>query len=189
MWVVEVLAWASFAAYFELKQGFTLIELLGVAIIIIVLSLMALPVYWEVTDRARQARSAEELRVIEQAVERHKAETGFYPASLSKLLEAGYLKSMTFESAWRGEGLGRYYFYAVDHAENPRAFALGDPGLRPTCDSARLYPDASTSYLPCGKAPSAAWLFGPGGDLLDQYGAPLAKSSLRGWRPSDLKTE
>lgn len=174
---------------FRTEAGFTLIELLGVAIIIIVLSLMALPVYGEVTDRARQARSAEELRVIEQAVERHKAETGFYPASLSKLLEAGYLKPMTFESAWRGEGSGRYYFYAIDEATNPRAFALGDPGLRPSCDSDRLYPNANTTYLPCGKAPSTAWLFGPGGDLLDQDGTPLNRPSLRGWRPSDLKTE
>lgn len=136
------------------EAGFTLIELLAVAVILIILSLMALPVYAEVTDKGRAAKSAEELRIIEQALEQHKADTGHYPNRLDKLVQAGYLKpNFDFKSPWYSNGNQIYYFYAVDRTGNDAAtrYIVGDYGLHGDCGQ-------SAAGFPCGKADTTAWV-------------------------------
>lgn len=178
----------------------TLIELLGVAIIVILLSVMAMPVYGEVSDRARMAKSADELRVIEQALEAYKAERGFYPQNLMRLVDHGYLKMYMeqgdrrmpmFASPWSNSRNRIYYFYAVDRsgADTARAYALGDPGSAGHCNeipSAAVLSANPEIGLPCGKEPDGqAWIFGDPNSLRLEGGP---RATLRGYRP-DLKTE
>jgi prepilin-type N-terminal cleavage/methylation domain-containing protein len=142
-------------------SGFTLVELLAVAVILIILALMALPVYAEVTDKTREARSQQELRLIEQALEAYKADTdhNHYPPSLSALVDAGFLKPSTdphrsvFETPWSGLHNRIYYYYAVDRSGDDTAtgFVLGDPGGRATCGG--VSPES-----PCGLEPNQAWV-------------------------------
>lgn len=137
------------------ESGFTLIELLGVGLIITVLALISIQVYDEIHDRMRFAKSREELRVIESALEQYRAEQGHYPDRLGNLVKEGYLKSdTTFVTPWGTKRSRPYYFYAVDDSKSGRslAYALGDPG--PSCLAAlELHADAGKP-LPCGKNPN-----------------------------------
>lgn len=139
-------------------SGFTLIELLVVAVIVIILSLLAIPIYAAITDTARLSKSSNDLRQVEMALERHKAEFGYYPDRLGALVDRGYLKSsVTFESAWTDSTHPVYLFYATNTPGQAQAFILGDPGPGADCmdssiDDITLYKDA-TKPLPCGREP------------------------------------
>lgn len=137
------------------EEGLTLVELLAVTVIVSVLSLMAVQVYGEITDRAKWAKSKEELRNIESALERFHAENGYYPTKLNELVKQGYMNTnSTFRTPWGSSRSKLYYFYAVDNASTGRsqAYALGDPGPACTADS-RLHADVNQA-LPCGRNPS-----------------------------------
>lgn len=137
------------------EEGLTLVELLAVTVIVSVLSLMAVQVYGEITDRAKWAKSKEELRNIESALERYHAENGYYPTRLDDLVKHGYMNSnSTFQTPWGSSRSRLYYFYAVDDAAVGRsqAYALGDPG--PSClAESSLHADVNKA-LPCGRSPS-----------------------------------
>lgn len=156
------------------QAGFTLIELLAVAVILIILSLMALPVYADVTDKSRTAKSAEELRVIEQALEAYKASRGQYPGRLYDLVEKGFMKPATFETPWSTDKNPIYYLYVVDKAGNDVAtrFVLGDPGPGVNCSGSPL------SAL-CGKHPKneGAWVLSDPGSVLDGLPQLLRRAS------------
>jgi prepilin-type N-terminal cleavage/methylation domain-containing protein len=116
------------------QGGFTLIELLGVAVIFVILSVMALPVYAEVSDKARTARSCEELRLIEEQLDSYQLDSGFYPTTLNSLVTAGYIKETTkLESPWSNQQTTIPYYYAVNNASVPTEFIVGDPGLQGNC--------------------------------------------------------
>lgn len=137
------------------EDGLTLVELLAVTVIVSVLSLMAVQVYAEVTDRAKWAKSKEELRNIESALERYHAELGTYPDRLDDLVKRGYVNANTsFQTPWGSSRSKLYYFYAVDNASIGRsqAYALGDPGPSCATDS-RLHSDVANA-LPCGRNPA-----------------------------------
>lgn len=112
------------------ESGLTLIELLGVAVILIIMSLMALPVFAEVSDRTREAKTQEQLRIIEQALEAHKADPLYnsYPGSLQLLVTRGFLKPTSFESPWSSPDNRVYYYYAVDRNPAATKFLIGDGG-------------------------------------------------------------
>lgn len=116
------------------ESGFTLIELLGVAVILIVLALMAIPVYADVTDTAREGRSREELRIISQALDNHYADHGWYPASLNGLVQGvnnhSYLKPTEFDTAWTG----MKYYYVLNSSHG---YVLG------------ILPDGTTCHDAC----------------------------------------
>lgn len=143
------------------ESGFTLIELLAVGVVLIILALMALPVYAQVTDKTREARSQEELRVIEQALEAYKADPNHnhYPPNLNALVDAGFLKPSAdphrsvFETPWSGINNRIYYYYAVDKpgADVAAGFVLADPGGNAACGGSS--PDS-----PCGLSPDKAWV-------------------------------
>lgn len=115
------------------EEGFSLIELMGVAVIMIILTVMALPVYAEVSDKARTARSSEEIRLIGDMLEAYYAEKGQYPGSLS-ILVGHSLKPTSLESPWSNppENLV-YYYYAVDKVATH--YFLGAPGPGVICSS------------------------------------------------------
>jgi type II secretory pathway pseudopilin PulG len=145
------------------EAGFSLIELLVVATIIIALSLFAMPVFAKVTDKARYAKSAEDLRVIEEQLEVYQADKGHYPDSLVRLIEQGYIKDTTqthdrLKSPWYSNSNRVYYFYAVDQSakDSARAYLLGDPGPTAVCGGGGMPTRATLSAdgpIPCGRNP------------------------------------
>lgn len=138
------------------NEGYSLVELLAVTMILLILSLFAVPLYQTLTDKARLATSAEDLRVIEGALEAYYATNGQYPDRLWPLAKEGYLRNdSTFRSPWSNGRKVRYYFYAVDNLGAPHAFILGDPGPQPICNQnspATLYA-SKLELLPCGTNP------------------------------------
>lgn len=141
------------------ESGYTLIELLAVTAIFMFLSLFSVPIYDSLTDKARLATSLQGLRVIEQGLEAYRAEEGHYPSRLGILTEKGYLRSdFAFRSPWSTSQKPRYYFYAVDYAQEPHAFILGDPGPNRNCNQSKqvILHASKREPIPCGTNPDNA---------------------------------
>jgi type II secretory pathway pseudopilin PulG len=143
-----------------------LVELLVVAAILLVLALIALPVYAQMTDKTRVTVGQTRLKEIEKALEQYRAANGYYPSRLGLLVEAGNIRGEWLETPWSTPAHRLYYFYAVDVIPPQRAlgYALGDPGPKPTrgCSGQSSTTLGTTGSLPCGRDPSVAtWHFGP----------------------------
>ena len=73
-------------------RGFTLIELLVVMAIIALLLTLAAPRYFQSVQRSREAVLKEDLHLMRDAIDKHYADTGKYPASLDDLVTKKYLR-------------------------------------------------------------------------------------------------
>jgi general secretion pathway protein G len=74
--------------------GFTLIELLVVMSIIALLLALAVPRYFHSVSRAREAVLKENLTLIRDALDKHYADTGSYPANMEALVARKYLRKV-----------------------------------------------------------------------------------------------
>lgn len=74
------------------RGGFTLIELLVVMAVIGLLLSLAAPRYFGSVDLAREAALRQDLAVMRDAIDKHFADTGRYPASLDELATRRYLR-------------------------------------------------------------------------------------------------
>jgi general secretion pathway protein G len=74
--------------------GFTLVELLVVMSILALLLSLAAPKYFDSVDRAKEAALRTDLRVIREAIDKHRADTGRLPDSIDRLVQARYLRSV-----------------------------------------------------------------------------------------------
>jgi type II secretion system protein G len=74
--------------------GFTLIELLVVMAILATLLSIVAPRYFDSLDRAKEAALKTDLRLMREAIDKHRADTGRLPASLDALVQAKYLRSV-----------------------------------------------------------------------------------------------
>lgn len=74
--------------------GFTLIELLVVISIIGTLLAIAVPRYFQSIERSKEAVLRQDLSVMRQAIDQHRADLGEYPESLAALVERGYLRAV-----------------------------------------------------------------------------------------------
>jgi prepilin-type N-terminal cleavage/methylation domain-containing protein len=188
----EQVFWTKTRQFARNEQGFSLIELLGVAVILVILSLITLMNVASATDKVRTASSATNLQEIENALERYKAFNGHYPTHLDML---DIKPNFTFETAWSTPDHPIFYFYAVDAGKGPaQAYVLGDPGPTANCDTVpqttTLHAD-STYLLPCGRSPHEtawAWYSNITLDLIALDGSSPKPRSLAGFRP-DIKTE
>ena len=82
------------AASGSIRRGFTLIELLVVMAIMATLLSIAAPRFIASMDRAKESALRTNLRVLREAVDRHRADTGQFPDSLQRLAEARYLRAV-----------------------------------------------------------------------------------------------
>lgn len=92
--------WARVAAAFPGRsrwRGFTLIELLVVMAILATLLSIAAPRYFESVDRAKEAALKTDLRLIREAIDKHRGDTGRLPETLQRLVEARYLRSVPID--------------------------------------------------------------------------------------------
>ena len=75
-------------------RGFTLIELLVVMTILAALLSIAAPRYFESLDRAKEAALRTDLRLLREAIDKHRADTGRLPENLQQLASARYLRTL-----------------------------------------------------------------------------------------------
>lgn len=169
------------------ESGATLLELLVVTTILIFLAAFALPAYGDFTEHARQSKSAQDLRVIEEALEAYRADRGYYPLKLGDLTGEYLRPEVTFHSPWSSKNRVRYYFYIIEDTKYPTAFLLGDPGPQKYCNQDRevVLRAAKEELLPCGTNPRniSARRFGgsnPEVTLSPKASGPVA--SLSGFR-------
>ena len=79
------------------SQGFTLIEMLVVMAILATLLSIAAPRYFESVERAKEAALQTDLRLLREAIDKHRADTGRFPDSLQSLVVARYLRSVPID--------------------------------------------------------------------------------------------
>lgn len=70
------------------KSGFTLIELMTVIVIIAILALIIIPRFALYTRRSKESAMMTNLNLLRETIERFKADTGEYPATLTGLYAA-----------------------------------------------------------------------------------------------------
>jgi len=75
-------------------SGFTLIELLVVISVIGMLLAIAVPRYFQTLERSKETVLRQDLSVMRQAIDQHRADRGEYPESLEALVEHGYLREV-----------------------------------------------------------------------------------------------
>lgn len=76
------------------KKGFTLIELLVALTIIALLLSLVMPRYFGSLTRADEAVLKENLYLMRDAIDKHYADTGRYPATLEELATKKYLRAI-----------------------------------------------------------------------------------------------
>ncbi len=72
-------------------SGFTLAEMLIVAALIGILAAIALPNYRHAQLKAREAALRENLWIMRNLIQQHKADRGVYPDGLEELRDRGYV--------------------------------------------------------------------------------------------------
>jgi general secretion pathway protein G len=75
-------------------RGFTLIELLVALAIIATLLTLVTPRYFGSIDKAEEATLRQNLAGLRDALDKHYADTGKYPASLDELVTKRYLRQV-----------------------------------------------------------------------------------------------
>jgi general secretion pathway protein G len=75
-------------------RGFTLIELLVVMAILATLLTLAAPRYFDSVERSKEVALRADLRLLREAIDKHRADTGRLPESLEQLAQARYLRAV-----------------------------------------------------------------------------------------------
>jgi general secretion pathway protein G len=78
-------------------RGFTLLELMIVLSLIVLLASIGLMQYRSTVQRGREAVLAENLYRMRDAIDQFHVDKGKYPADLSELVAAGYLRSVPLD--------------------------------------------------------------------------------------------
>ncbi|MBI5454957.1 MAG: prepilin-type N-terminal cleavage/methylation domain-containing protein [Deltaproteobacteria bacterium] len=79
------------------SKGFTLLELMVVITIIGVLATIAVPMYQASITRAKEAALKEDLFEMRSSIDKHYADFGKYPESLSALVEKKYIRALPID--------------------------------------------------------------------------------------------
>ncbi len=88
------------------KRGFTLVELMVVLTVIGLLLSIVVPAYVGRVHRAEETVLQEDLTLVREALDKHYADAGRYPASLDELVSKRYLRAipkdpLTQSTAWQ----------------------------------------------------------------------------------------
>ncbi len=95
----------AFTALQRGQKGFTLIELLIVIAIIALLAGIAIPSFHHAMRKAREAALRENLTIMRLTINQYFADKGYYPSSISTLVDENYLRKyprdpITGEEDW-----------------------------------------------------------------------------------------
>jgi general secretion pathway protein G len=78
-------------------RGFTLVELLVVLAIIATLLSLAAPKFFDSHERAKEAALRTDLRVMREAIDKYRADTGRWPENLEQLAVGRYVRSIPID--------------------------------------------------------------------------------------------
>ncbi|MFL6605497.1 MAG: type II secretion system protein [Steroidobacteraceae bacterium] len=78
-------------------DGFTLIELLVVMLIIGALLSIAVPRYFKTLEHARETVLKQDLSILREAIDKHYADLGKYPDTLTALVDTRYLRAVPID--------------------------------------------------------------------------------------------
>lgn len=81
--------------------GFTLIELIVVMMIILILTMVAVPRFTAMVKTAREAALKQDLQVMRQAISAYTMDKGKAPQSLQDLVQDGYLHAIPVDPMTR----------------------------------------------------------------------------------------
>lgn len=76
------------------ESGFTLVELLIVLTIMATILSIAAPRFFQSVERAKESALRTDLRVLREAIDKHRADTGQFPDSLQRLAERRYIATV-----------------------------------------------------------------------------------------------
>lgn len=76
------------------RGGFTLIELLVVMAILAALLALAAPRYFDSLDRAKETALRTDLRILREAIDKYRADTGRLPGTVQVLAQERYLREI-----------------------------------------------------------------------------------------------
>jgi type II secretion system protein G len=79
------------------SAGFTLIELLVVMVIIGMLLAIAVPRYFKTLEHARETVLKQDLTILREAIDKHYADLGQYPDTLTALVDKRYVRAVPID--------------------------------------------------------------------------------------------
>ncbi|WP_365731697.1 prepilin-type N-terminal cleavage/methylation domain-containing protein [Ramlibacter sp.] len=116
-----------------MDRGFTIIELLVVFTLLALLLSIAVPRYLASTDAAREKVRVQNAATLRDALDKFRADQGYYPAELAELVQKQYLRKLPEDpvsgsSAWT----------PLPHPAGiePGIYDVAPPGIAPTASGA-----------------------------------------------------
>ncbi len=82
-------------------RGFTLVELMVVISIILILVSIAVPIYQQTVQRARESVLKQDLQTLRELIQQYTLDKQRAPASLQDLVAAGYLRDIPMDPITR----------------------------------------------------------------------------------------
>lgn len=79
------------------QKGFTLVEVLIVITIMSLLLTLVLPKFFNSIELSKKEVQTQNIRVIQESIDRYYYDKGIYPESLETLVESGYLKEVPID--------------------------------------------------------------------------------------------
>jgi type II secretion system protein G len=101
--------------------GFTLIELMVTLAIIALLVAIVTPRYFPSVKRAEETVLRQNLALLRDAIDKHHADTGKYPASLDELVQKRYIRTMPLDPVTQSTAT-----WTVVAPQDPKLGAVSD---------------------------------------------------------------
>ncbi len=86
------------------ERGFSLLELIVVLTLVGLLVGIALPMYKDATQRAREAALKQDLQRMREAIEEYYTDRAQYPQALEDVVTAGYLRALPVDPITESAG-------------------------------------------------------------------------------------
>ncbi|WP_343051369.1 type II secretion system protein [Pseudaquabacterium terrae] len=104
------------------RRGFTLIELLVVLAILATLLSVAAPRYFAAVERARETALQANLKLLREAIDKHRADTGRLPETLHSLVERRYLRQVPVDPTNDSAGAGAWQLLPHPDGSTPGVY-------------------------------------------------------------------
>ena len=108
------------------EDGFTLIELMIVVAMIGILAAIAVPMWKNAPDRAREAVLKTDLHTMRESIDQYFADKAKYPDSLQTLVDEGYMRKLPVDPFTNSSSTWRL-IYAGEAGEMSEDLSENDP--------------------------------------------------------------
>lgn len=79
------------------RTGYTLVEMLIVMALLALLLSLATPKYFDSLERSKETALKADLKVMREAIDKHRGDTGRLPENLEQLVQARYLREIPID--------------------------------------------------------------------------------------------